>query len=319
MTNKEKYKIFCEKENNIPIFSKSWWLDCVCGTQNWDVAIVEKGGEVMASMPYYYTKKSIFNIITMPKLTQTMGPYIKYPNGQKYYKRISWEKEIIDLLLEQLPSYDYFIQNFNHDISNWLPFYWKNFSQTIRYTYIIDNKEINGDIEKTLLTESRRRRIKKARKMDIQILESDDIELFYKLNKKTFQRQKMKIPYSFDYVKKLYESCKTNDSVKIYFALFEDKVIAANFLIFDNNTVYYLMGGIEPEMSDLGAMDLIQLESIKFAIENDKIFDFEGSMIENIEKYFRSFGARQKSYSQITKTNSKLSKIRNFLVNDLRK
>lgn len=319
MTNKEKYIAFCEKEINIPIFSKSWWLDSVCGTENWDVALVEKGGEIMASMPYFFTKKSIFNIITMPKLTQNMGPYIKYPNGQKYYKRISWEKEILDLLLEQLPTYDYFIQNFTHTITNWLPFYWRNFSQTTRYTYIINHKEINGDIEKTLLTESRRRRIKKARKMDVQIIESDDVEIFYKLNEKTFQRQNMKIPYSFDYVKNLYINCKENNSVKMYFAFFEGNVIAANFLVFDKSAVYYLMGGIEPDMSDLGAMDLIQLQSIKFAIENDKIFDFEGSMIENIEKYFRSFGAKQKSYSQITKTSSKLLKIRNFLVNDLRK
>ena len=53
MTNKEKYSEFCQKEKNIPIFSKDWWLDAVCGENNWDVALVEKGGQIMASMPYY--------------------------------------------------------------------------------------------------------------------------------------------------------------------------------------------------------------------------------------------------------------------------
>jgi len=60
-------------------------------------------------------------------------------------------------------------------------------------------------------------------------------------------------------------------------------------------------------------MDLIQYESIKFALENNKQFDFEGSMLESIEKYFRSFGAVQKPYFQITKINSKILKVRECL------
>jgi hypothetical protein len=44
MANKQKYRKFCKKEKNIPVFSKDWWLDAVCGEENWDVAIVEKGG-----------------------------------------------------------------------------------------------------------------------------------------------------------------------------------------------------------------------------------------------------------------------------------
>ena len=40
MTSKEKYIIFAESEANLPIFSKPWWLDSVCGIDDWDVAIV---------------------------------------------------------------------------------------------------------------------------------------------------------------------------------------------------------------------------------------------------------------------------------------
>lgn len=80
-TNKQKYREFCKIEINIPIFSQDWWLDAVCGENNWDVAIVERGGEIWATMPYYVKKKWGFTIITMPPLTQKLGPYIKYPSG----------------------------------------------------------------------------------------------------------------------------------------------------------------------------------------------------------------------------------------------
>ena len=65
------------------------------------------------------------------------------------------------------------------------------------------------------------------------------------------------------------------------------------------------MGGINPKYKDLGGMDIVQFESIKFALESGRKFDFEGSMIESIEKYFRSFGAIQKPYFQITKSRNK--------------
>ena len=59
MTNKDLYSKLCENESTIPIFSKDWWLDAVCGDENWDVAIVEKGGEIWATMPYFIIKKFV--------------------------------------------------------------------------------------------------------------------------------------------------------------------------------------------------------------------------------------------------------------------
>ena len=317
MINKQKYREFCKREKDIPIFSKDWWLDSVCEANGWDVVLIEKGGQVTASLPYCKTKKAIFDIITMPKLTQTMGVYIKYPPKQKYYKRLSWEKDMMSKLIDSLPKVDMFSQNFDKCITNWLPFYWTGFEQTTRYTYVIENITIE-ELEKNLETDIRRRR-RKAFKVGVEVFESDDVEKFYELNSMTFSRQGMSTPYSFEFVKKLYDICKQNDAVKMYFAKNSDGiVIAVNFLVYDENTVYYLMGGIHPDFKDLGGMDVVQFESIKFALESGRAFDFEGSMIESIEKYFRSFGAVQKPYFNITKTNSKLLQIRQVVKEILR-
>ncbi|WP_373073590.1 GNAT family N-acetyltransferase [Sulfurimonas sp.] len=310
MTNKEKYKNFCSDNNDIPIFSKDWWLDSVCGKDNWDVLLVEKGGHISASMPYVLKKKAIFNMIVMPKLTQTLGVYIKYPKGQKYYKRLSWEKDMMTKIIKQLPEFDYFTQNFNTSITNWLPFYWNGFEQTTKYTYRIENIELD-ELDNKFETDIRRRR-KKALQLGVEVVESDDIETFYELNTMTFKRKGIEIPYSFELVKKIFESCKKHNSVKMYFAKYDNQIIAVNFLVYDNNTVYYLMGGIDDTKKDLGGMDLILFDSIKYALENNKAFDFEGSMIENIEKYFRSFGAVQTPFFTITKINSRLLKLKNM-------
>ncbi len=305
---KEEYIKFCKKEP-IPLFSQYWWLDAVCGRENWEVLLFKKGGEIFASFPYFKKKKAIFNGVAQPKLTQSLGPYIRYPKGQGYYKKLSWEKEIMDYFIDNLPKYDFFDISFHYSVTNWLPFFWRGFKQTTKYTYVIDK---NSDIEK-LETNNRKRRRKKAVKLGVEVALSDDVEAFFRLNELTFKRQQRGMAYDLEFVKNLYAQLQKEGAVKMFFANYQGKTVSANFLVEDENTVYYLMGGIEPEFGDIGAMDLVQYESVKYALSKGKNFDFEGSMVESIEKYFRSFGAVQKPYFEVTKTVSKIIKIRDFL------
>ena len=310
MNKKEKYKEFAKKEK-LPIFMQPFWLDSVCEDgMGWDVILYEKGGEIWGSFVYVTKKKYGFTLITMPKLTQVLGPYIKYPKGQKYYKRLSWEKEVMNYFIDNLPKFDYFNMNFHYSITNWLPFYWRGFKQTTRYTYVINKNLTIDELSRKFETDVRRRR-RKSEKLGVVVEESQNLEILYKLAKKTFERQNIKIPYSFEFLNNIYKNIK--NSIKIYLAEYQGKYIAGNLLLVDNSRVIYLIGGIDIIYKDIGAMDLIQYKSIEYALNNNKIFDFEGSMIESIEKYFRSFGAIQKPYFQITKINSKILKIGNCL------
>ncbi|APT76105.1 FemAB family protein [Marinitoga sp. 1137] len=308
MSNKDLYKIFCEKEP-IPVFSQYWWLDAVCGENNWDVILVEKGGEIWASMPFFKKKKLFFSLLSMPPLTQKLGPYIRYPKNQGYYKKLSWEKEIMNELISKLPKFDKFYQKWDYKYQNWLPFYWKGFKQTTLYTYVIKKGKSIDDIYNNFHS-SVKRRLKKAEKLNLKVIESDDYKSFYDINKRTFERKNQRIQHSLDLVEKIFFAAKKHNSLKLYFAVDQyDEIYAAGFFVYDKDSVYYLLGGINPEKKDSGAMNLVIYEGIKFAIENNLNFDFEGSMVEPIEKYFRSFGAVQKRYFLIFATNNKLLKI----------
>jgi lipid II:glycine glycyltransferase (peptidoglycan interpeptide bridge formation enzyme) len=308
LNNIEKYRKFCLAENDIPIFSQDWWLDAVCGKTNWDVILIEKDNEIIASMPYFLTKKFVFKMIFMPKLTQTMGCYILYPKGQKYEKKLSYEKDTMNKLIEQLPSVSYFFQNFHYSRDNWLPFYWKGYTQTTRYTYILENLK---DLE--LIFKNFRSNIKtdirKAEK-HINVVESDDLEQFYDIATMTFKRQNKSMPYTYDYLKNIDIACKKNDSRKILFAVDENNDIhAAVYIIWDQNSAYYLISGGNPSLRNSGATSLLVWEAIKFSSTVTLRFDFEGSMVEPIERVFRAFGAKQVGYSRITKANNILLKV----------
>jgi len=313
ISNKKQYRQFCRTEKNISLFCRPWWLDAVCGSRNWDVALLEKNNSLIASMPYYKVKQKLFHVIKMPLLTQTMGPFIKYPPGQKYSKKISFEKKIMNELIKQLPRCSVFKQKFHYQISNWLPFFWQGYSQTTLYTYIIKKDISWNDLEQNF-NSNVKRKIKKAKQSAISVTAANDPELFYSLNRKSFYRKKKKIPYSLKFIQNLYKACKTNQAVKILYAQNKNnKKTAAAFLVYDNNSVYYLMGGIDPDYNYPGAMDLVHLQGIKFALQSGRNYNFEGSMVENIENYFRSFGAVQQPYFLITKINSKIYKTLLFI------
>ena len=309
MTNREKYRLFCETEENIPLFSKDWFLDSVCGVDNWDVALVEKGDDVVASLPFYKKKKAtIFTIITLPKHTQTMGVYIKYPKQeQKYEKKLSYEKEVMTNLIEQLPKVDYFDQSFHYSITNWLPFYWKGYTQTTKYTYVIENLSDTESVFKNF-DNAKRRHIKRAEKI-VEVKFDLPVKEFYEHHKMTLEKQGDEIAYSFEHFDSMYKSAYSHNAGKSIYAIDgEGNIHAAFFVVWDKNSAYYLISTIDPSFRSGGATSLLMKKIIEFLSTKTDRFDFEGSMIEPVEKSFRQFGAKQKPYFNITKIDSKILK-----------
>lgn len=305
MTPKDKYRKLCKTESSIPIFSKDWWLDAVCGGNNWDVVVIEKGGDIVAVLPFYMKEELGFKQIIMPPLTQTMGPWIKYPERQKYVRKLSYEKEIMNLLIKQIPYFHSFEQNFHYSVTNWLPFYWKGFKQTTRYTYRIEDLK-DLDIIWNGFRENIRTDIRKA-KRKVCVFSNSSIEQFFQINILTFTRQGLAIPYSIEFIKHIDEVSLKNNVRKIFFAKdAKNRIHAALYLIWDDASAYYLLGGDDPELRNSGANSLIMWEAIQFASTVTLSFDFEGSMIEPVERFFRAFGAKQVPYFKILNDNMPL-------------
>lgn len=312
MNSKQKYKKLCEDEKTIPIFSKDWWLDATAGEDNWDVVIVEENGRVVTTFPYSSGKRYLFRLITMPPLTQKLGPWIKYPEGLTHYDRLAFEKKVMTRIIDRLPEFDWFLQSFDYAITNWLPFCWRGFSQTTRYTYVIEDLT---DLDSVLrdFEYSKRKNIKRAEKI-VEVKFDLAARDFYENHKMTLAKEGKKIEYGYAVFKRIYEACYNHDSGKTIYCV--DKggnMHSALFVIWDENSSYDLISTIDPDFRDSGSASLLIKEIIKFLSDRTKNFDFEGSMIESVEQSFRRFGAVQKQYHQISKINSKLLRLYKFL------
>lgn len=271
------------------IFMQPWWLDVVAPGR-WEDIRVEKGGQIFARWPIVQKKEKGFTFITMPVLTQKLGPWIKQ-SGDKQESLHRTERSMLQELISKLPMFDKFGYNLSEDITNYLPFVWAGFTQhtltSFRFVFPFENEKLFKKLKSSV-----RRHIKRADE-SLEIDSNLNFEELYKLISLTFNRQSKEVPYSKQTLFELCEKALERNRATILGAKDSSgKFHAAHLFIHDDEVSYYLAGGFDPESEIPGAVSLVLWNGIKEAEKRSNSFDFEGSSIESIEYFFSSFGAK---------------------------
>ena len=284
------------------IFCKSWWLEAAAPGA-WQVVVVRGSQGILAGLPFTTARVRGGLEIRMPQLTQTLGPLFAPPTGDKYTANLSTEMELLKRLVDGLPSFRRASIRCHPNLTNWLPFYWAGFNQTSRFTYSLEDLASLDQVWQGMESTTRGK-IRKAEKSGIRIVETLDIDQFLTLNRKTFERQGKGLPYPVELVHRLDRVCATHNARRIYLAQDEQgRTHSALYVVFDQTCMYNLMQGGDPDLRSSGANLLAMWHSIQFASTVTQRYDFEGSMLPNVEPVFRSFGSVQKPYFVLSKDN----------------
>lgn len=301
-TDKEFYQQNVWKE--APIFFQPFYLDAITNNQ-WKVVYATVSGKMIAGMPFQYD--SAKKQIRKPPFSIYQGPYF----NPSVKLNLTEQMLLLEKLEQSMPIFQHYNQNWHPSVKNWLPFFWKGYAQSTRYSYIIAPDTIER--VRSRYSENVRRNIKKAAKQ-VTIKQAGDDQALFKMIEKTFDRKKEKNPIEKEILGRLVETCSNENCIRILFARDEQtNCHAAMLLVFDTTTVYYLAGGIDPVYKNSGAMTLLFDSAIEWALSQNKYFDFEGSMIKSIETFFRSFGASQQEYFIVFKS-SLLFKIKEAIL-----
>lgn len=269
------------------IFMQPWWLDCVAPGR-WKDIKIEKGGNVFARWPIVTRKEKGFIFVEMPLLTQKIGPWIK-KTSDKQEKIHRNERDLLTELISKLPSFDKFSYNLNSEIINYLPFTWAGFTQSSLTTFQIKYPFDEGEIWKELKSSVRR----DIRRADEELtVKPVDCHILYDMVTNTFKRKNKSPKYSLELIESLYSELTKRNRGQIFGAVdATGKVHAAQMLVHDCDVSYYLIGGFDPESQIPGAVSLLLWNAIKVSHGLKNTFDFEGSSVQGVEKYFSSFGA----------------------------
>ena len=293
MDNKTRarYRAFCAAYPEIPIFYQDWYLDAVCIGGSWSVVFAGSPDNPEAVWPYFVKEKWGFSYITQPLFTKYMGIWESSMDGS-----LSMSHQRRESLIRQLPAVDAFMQNFHPGFQNGLPLYWAGYRQEIRYTYLLDIE--NLEVVFSGINRNMRRNILKADPL-VSLELSEDADRFYRINQMSFARQGVPMPYSKAAFLTHDASLAAHRQRQIFFAVDkEGHTHAAAYLIWDQRCAYYHLSGDDPAWRASGAGIWLLWQCVRYASETLglRCFDFEGSILREVEAIRRQFGAVQTPY-----------------------
>jgi hypothetical protein len=299
MTDKEQYRAICADESSIPLYSRDWWLDCVCGSRHWDVLLYRNKEAVEAAMPFYSPLKKT---ILMPAFTQTMGiwfnPEFENPN---YSKNLLRKQLICNYFIKYLPAHSFFLQHFHSSFTDWLPFYWNGYRQTTRYNYILPDIKNTDALYSRLGGDIKRNIAKAQKKYGVEIRREVSPDLFMEHYSMVFNRQGLQV-YQPKVLKKIIETCLNRKQGDIWGAFDEhNRLHAAVFVVWQNDCAYYIASGSNPELRKSGAHACALWKAIVDVSKHVQAFELSGTMLSGVEHFFREFGTVQLPYHVISK------------------
>jgi hypothetical protein len=280
------------------LFQEPWWLDAVAPGR-WTEVAVQRGGATVARLPFVVRGPRAMRVLAQPTLTPFLGPWTARMPDAKYATALGNQMELFAALEAALPRAAVFRQCFSPEVTGVLPFIGRGYRAEVRYTYRLERL----GTEEALwdgLSGNIRREIRKARRR-VEVREDLGLDRFHAVWAKTFKRQGLPVP-SRALLERVEAACAARGNRAMLFATDESgRVHAVAYTVWDARSAYYLLGGGDPELRTSGASSLLMWEGILRARNVTAAFDFEGTMLRPVERFFRAFGGRQVPYLQVSR------------------
>jgi hypothetical protein len=281
--SKSEYEKFL-LDKKFPIFNSVKWLNDTC--ENWKPVNIFFKEKISFSIPVHTTNRFFKRKI----LTPTFSPYI-IPIFLKELSK-NEKKEIINYFCSFLRSFDIVKIKLHHQNKDWLPYYWGKIGCSLRNTNIL---HISNEIK---LSNLRRRDLAKALKFKDLIVETtEDTTDHLRIVNKRFKEKKVK-PLDKNFGKAIFNST-INNYGKLFICKKDKLIISSGFIVYDKEFAYLLHFVFDSNFSTYKPNHLLLYEILKYCKKKGISFDFEGSMIEGIDKYYKSYGSKSTNYIQL--------------------
>lgn len=266
-----KYDACISKSFNSRIYAFSWYLNCV--TDSWDVLVLNN---YEAVMPLPKRKKYGINYIYQAPWIQQLG----------VFSEIKIDKFTITKFLTKIPKkfvlIDYFF-NSENTIDN------KYIKQRVNYTLYLnkDFKNIKSNYNKN------RKRISNKNFDNLLLNKKNDIDCFLKF----FKTQNFNFKTHKDSFEKLENLLKSkNKAVNLWTVSYSNKLIGGIVWLKDKHRITYLLPVANEVAKNNNIPTFLINELIKQHQNTNYILDFEGSMIDGVAQFYKSFGAEKEIY-----------------------
>ncbi|MEL6649861.1 MAG: GNAT family N-acetyltransferase [Bacteroidota bacterium] len=281
------------------LFSLHAYLSIV--RPGWQAAVVIDKEQWQAVMPFYRERKWGFSRIGQPAFTQYWGPVFASFGERSTYKHYSWKKKVLECMLPAWAQDHLLVMNCSPAFDYPMPFYEAGYELHTRYTYQLDLR-LDKDRLWANMDSSQRRKIRKAQQTPEAIQDRFQPEELLSLyhTQKQAGNDILGVARSAESIIPQLLTTLPNE-LPTYLRAYrrDEKIIAAACFAEHQDSCYYLFGTYDPQLSQGGEMAALMWDVIQAT--SCAIFDFEGSMVPSIARFFRRMGGQPKAYLQLRK------------------
>ena len=285
----------------LPLFMQPGWLDIVCESGHWGVCLArDDNARITAALPYFQKSKFGLQYLTMPPITPFLGPWFAPDAAHNSSSELSYCEALLSELLDQLPRYAFHIQRFHQDLVNPLPFHWAGYTEEGKYTFVIQDCTDQESLLEGFTADIRKRIRKGERTLTVETPE-DSRESLALINGMLDKKLKDNW-FDVALMERVDAMLSASGQRTIYLAKTADgKPAAALYAMHDATTTYNMFNGRDLNLDADSAMPLLLWRAICDAGTAGRAFDFEGSMIPGIHRFFRRFGGQLTRQFQMSK------------------
>lgn len=274
---------------------------------DWEAVIVEENGVWLAVMPLCGRQKWGFKTQIQPLFSPYWGIVLADVPLKNRYEAFSFYKQILSEILTQIPAYHLLKYRFAPHFPYFLPFHWAGFTLRTRFTYQLDLGE-GAQALRFHCADSLKRQLKKAEKHSYSIDYEQDNEKYLSFieGQKNKGKNLLGLPdkqstQAMEMLRGIMIWLKKRELGKLIAVKNEaGEILACGLYVYDKQKVWYLGAANNPEIADAAAVPFMMWSVIAdAALRGFTTFDFEGSMLEGIERFFRNFGAVPVPYTEI--------------------
>ena len=309
--------LYSEKaEASIGVFGSKKWLSAY-GDDLTYIGIYKDEHQMIGGFYFLKTKKYGFNFLKLPPYTPHCGLF--YSSDSKNQSSVNnFSKEIVTEVCSYISQQNaaLTVLAFPSVVTDMQPFIWEKYKVIPNYTYRISLQKTIEEI-KSNFDSKNRNVINKAIKEEVQVtanaLKKEELYDFF-INSLSTTGANI---YTKE-LKNIFLRFSDNTNSFSLEARKNNELLGVVFCVYDHTTCYYLLGGVNKAAGVNGVNNLLVQQSIEKAKElGCKIFDFEGSMLKGVEKFFRSFGPDLVPYYTINKASLPIEMLLKFKKREL--
>lgn len=267
------------------LFQQDWWLQA-SGGKDLERVEVKWDGEVVAALCFVRKRFCGMRVIKLPPYTRTHGPMLSLPVS-KPAKHTQNLHRAVRCLIENLPKHDRFHLLLDPEDPTAFPFAMAGCLIEQAFTFRLPAHTDLDQYWENLHQKTRNLIRSAAKKLVVHA--SSDTEILLDMSAR--EHHPKRNIHNFDAMRRIARESSTRGQSTVLLVKDDDgKVVASTLLVWDDAILYFWQSSRDPHTVVPGANSLLVWEAIKFALNKNLTFDFDGSHSHGAAQFAVKFG-----------------------------